>query len=268
MLDVHAPHQSAHTWKDFFIHIATIVIGLLIAIGLEQTVEHFHHKHQVAQVRESLNVERRFNVNRFGILTDEFHRFVPKLQTNLSVFIYLRRHPSAKPADWPGQLDWLGLNPGYLTAAWDTAQQSTILQYMPRSEVQRDADLYARLTALGQSMAAAQSALNEARRFAIQDPDPSHLSPAQLDRQIDLTMEVLLQYAVVGRVENNLARSFPDFTPALTREDVYQILHAATNAEDQKALNALLDRRDRMENDLEAVSADVPGRTASGPASQ
>jgi len=24
MLDVHAPHQTVHTWKDFFIHIAAI----------------------------------------------------------------------------------------------------------------------------------------------------------------------------------------------------------------------------------------------------
>jgi len=35
MLDVHPPHEAAHTWKDFFIHIATIVVGLLIAIGGE-----------------------------------------------------------------------------------------------------------------------------------------------------------------------------------------------------------------------------------------
>src|ERR1700728_1601219 len=110
MLDVHAPHHSVHTWKDFFIHIATIVIGLLIAVGLEQTVEHFHHDHQVAQVRESLDVERRFNGNRFGILTDEFHRFVPKLETNLAVFTFLRGHPNAQSAEWPGKLDWLAMN--------------------------------------------------------------------------------------------------------------------------------------------------------------
>ena len=46
MLDVHPPHSPTHTWKDFFIHIATIVVGLLIAVGLEQTVEAVHHHHQ------------------------------------------------------------------------------------------------------------------------------------------------------------------------------------------------------------------------------
>ena len=39
MLDVHPPHHATHGWRDFFIHIATICVGLLIAVGLEQTVE-------------------------------------------------------------------------------------------------------------------------------------------------------------------------------------------------------------------------------------
>ena len=30
---------AAHGWRDFFVHIATIVIGLLIALGLEQSAE-------------------------------------------------------------------------------------------------------------------------------------------------------------------------------------------------------------------------------------
>ena len=35
MIDVHPPHKPTHTWTDFFIHIATICVGLIIAIGLE-----------------------------------------------------------------------------------------------------------------------------------------------------------------------------------------------------------------------------------------
>ena len=54
MLDVHPPHHPPHTWRDFFIHIATIVIGLLIAVGLEQTVEAIHHAHQRHELEESL----------------------------------------------------------------------------------------------------------------------------------------------------------------------------------------------------------------------
>ena len=59
MLDVHAPHQPTHTWKDFFIHIATIVVGLLIAIGLEQTVEYFHELHQLHELRRGALADAR-----------------------------------------------------------------------------------------------------------------------------------------------------------------------------------------------------------------
>lgn len=43
MIEPHPPHSTPHSWKDFFIHIAVVVIGLLIAIGLEQSVEAMHH---------------------------------------------------------------------------------------------------------------------------------------------------------------------------------------------------------------------------------
>lgn len=59
MLDVHAPHEPLHTWKAFFIHIATIVVGLFIAVALEQSVEALHNHHEVAALREDLNGESR-----------------------------------------------------------------------------------------------------------------------------------------------------------------------------------------------------------------
>jgi hypothetical protein len=57
MLDVHPPHAPTHTWRDFFIHIATIVVGLLIAVGLEQSVEALHHHHQAEHLRNELHAE-------------------------------------------------------------------------------------------------------------------------------------------------------------------------------------------------------------------
>jgi hypothetical protein len=59
MLDVHAPHEGLHTWKGFFIHIATIVIGLFIAVALEQSVEAINRHREVAALREDLRQESR-----------------------------------------------------------------------------------------------------------------------------------------------------------------------------------------------------------------
>ena len=59
MLDVHASHESIHTWKDFSIHIATIVVGLFIAVALEQSVEAINRHSEVAALREDLHQESR-----------------------------------------------------------------------------------------------------------------------------------------------------------------------------------------------------------------
>ena len=63
MLDVHPAHHAATTWREFFIHIATIVLGLIIAVGLEQIVEFVHHHHQARDARESIDQEVATNID-------------------------------------------------------------------------------------------------------------------------------------------------------------------------------------------------------------
>jgi hypothetical protein len=70
MLDVHAPHERIHTWKDFATHILAIVVGLLIAVGLEQTVEYVHHSHQRKALREGVVADFQL----YLLLVDEFTR--------------------------------------------------------------------------------------------------------------------------------------------------------------------------------------------------
>jgi hypothetical protein len=62
MLDVHPAHHAATTWRDFFIHIATIVIGLFIAVCLEQTVVYFDHNHQRRELIEDVQAEALHNI--------------------------------------------------------------------------------------------------------------------------------------------------------------------------------------------------------------
>jgi hypothetical protein len=102
MLDVHPPHGPTQTWKDFFLHIATITVGLLIAVGLEQTVEFFHHRHQMAEAREALRTEYEKNRKLFALETRVFEQRTPHLQQNLQILLYLRAHPHGPRASWPG----------------------------------------------------------------------------------------------------------------------------------------------------------------------
>jgi hypothetical protein len=97
MLDVHPPHHAATTWRDFFIHIATIVLGLIIAVGLEQTVEYFHHRHLGAEAHRALIEERRADEtsNEFNIFATRRHQ--QDLQRDLTILHALRAHQPLPP---------------------------------------------------------------------------------------------------------------------------------------------------------------------------
>lgn len=61
MIDVHVPQKSEHTWTDFFIHIGTIAVGLLLAIGLEQAIEALHHHNQRNELIVAMRAEAQNN---------------------------------------------------------------------------------------------------------------------------------------------------------------------------------------------------------------
>ncbi len=118
MLDVHPPHEAAHTWRDFLIHIATIVIGLLIAIGLEQTVEYFHRRHQVHELREALRQEREENRKIFLVNVAQYRVNRAILENDLRIFEYLRQHPGTPEEKLPGVVSWAIPYQATVTAAW------------------------------------------------------------------------------------------------------------------------------------------------------
>lgn len=100
MHEVHPPHEAVHTWRGFLLHIATIVIGLLIAVLLEQTVEFFHDRHQrnllEEQMHEVFEGNLRSNEASFkqlGVLRSYL--------IELRAAIVARRHGQSAPAQPP-----------------------------------------------------------------------------------------------------------------------------------------------------------------------
>jgi hypothetical protein len=235
MLDVHAPHEVVRTWKDFVIHIAAIAVGLLIAIGLEQTVEYLHHRHQVAETREALRVEREQNHLRLADQTTEFRVRVPIIQTNLAVFHYLRLHPGAAEKDLPGKVNWHNSGSPFIDYVWQTAQQTGVTAFMAQGEVRRNAELYRRLRTCTESYAAFRVANSEARAYTVDDADLSHLTPIQIEEQIRLTRILLNRLYRYGADLRNLSISNPDFVPAPDIEEIGSIVHeSAQERRDQE----------------------------------
>lgn len=129
MLDVHAPHQTDHTWKGFFIHLATISIGLLIAIGLEQTVEYFHHRHQVAEMLTKLRTETL--EDREILLTDlkETDGVTSVVDANLRALAAIkegRDHTPFTPSPLPDRFGYVPTD-----TSWLTMRDSALLSIVP-----------------------------------------------------------------------------------------------------------------------------------------
>ena len=86
IIDVHVPHAT-HTWKDFFIHIATIVVGLFIAISLEQTVETIHHAHERHELANDMRTEAGQNMD---VLHANLEGDIRAMQSQLALIALLR----------------------------------------------------------------------------------------------------------------------------------------------------------------------------------
>jgi hypothetical protein len=237
MIEVHAPHESVHSWKDILIHIGIITVGLLLAIGLEQTVEFFHHRHQVTETREALRIERENNIQRFAMQTQEFYRYVPKLKTNLAIYQYLRAHHGAPKEKWPGEFSWIGMIFQHADSVWQTAQQSNVLQYIPSSEVRRTAGTYKQLQQLTDEAADMRMTKYEIYLSYVEQPDPSKLTSVQLDEQIKLTSKMLLEFSQIANTQIVISMLNPDFKPSPTNADRDDLMHMSPPPSDAKIVH-------------------------------
>jgi hypothetical protein len=137
MLDVHPPHAPTHTWKDFFIHIATIVVGLLIAVSLEQTVEAIHHRREAGEARDSILRERSENIivlqkNLQRLLADQ-----KQFANNIDLL-----SSSATDAEILPQLQYSWYLTRIHDSAWSDAKVNGSLALIPSSQIVTETYFY------------------------------------------------------------------------------------------------------------------------------
>ena len=193
MLDVHAPHEVVHTWKDFFIHIATIAIGLLIAIGLEQTVEFFHHRHQLREAREQLSVELDNNRQLLQKNLDRVRAIQTQLDRNMTV---IREYQSSH-TPMNGRLDYSHNFFRPRDAAWLSVKQNGTLSLMPYDEMEDHNYMYELLGDLMDSVIGFTSPIEIAAAIARRSPD-GNLTPQDIEALITATSEAQGKVAITA----------------------------------------------------------------------
>lgn len=137
-MDVHAPHESIHTWKDFAIHLTVVTIGLFIALMLEAGVEYWHHRHIVAEARENIREEIQENHEASQKNLGYLDRSIEGVKDNVKTLHVMM----TRPKNFHGSLANTIRFESFHDAAWRTARDTGALSYMPYQEVQRYSDLY------------------------------------------------------------------------------------------------------------------------------
>ncbi len=212
MFDVHLP-QHTHTWRDFWIHLGTITVGLLIAVGLEQGVEKLHHLEQGRQLAQDLQKEAQLNRQRLEFneaALDKEMAWLLRLRRDVSA---LRDGASKQSFIYPQKLEIYPTNPNRSSSrlpavtVWNTAKESNLIQLLPTerarnyNEVYREADLAADVLVglLDKWSELDQFELRFDDAVVAGKPNVGKMTPAQLDQYAGVIGDVYLASKMAKR---------------------------------------------------------------------
>jgi hypothetical protein len=149
VLEVHPPHSSIHGWRDFSIHLATITMGLLIALGLEGCVEWLQHRHVMHQAQKSLQIEITANAGSMQARLDGLQKQQQDLKQDVDVLTRVIANPDA-PIH--GSLDLRLDITDFDNVSWTTAQSTGAMALMPYATAREYSDIYGEQTAIDAQM--------------------------------------------------------------------------------------------------------------------
>jgi hypothetical protein len=139
VLDVHPPNEPVHSWRDFFTHLATITIGLLIALSLERCVEWKHHRNLVHEAEESLRVEIEANAKELQVNLEDVRKNRKQLADDVIILRKIIANPKVPNRETPK----LEFNIGsFSDVSWRTAQSTGALGYVPYEQAHEYSDIY------------------------------------------------------------------------------------------------------------------------------
>jgi hypothetical protein len=202
-MDIHAPHEPIHTARDFFLHLFTITVGLLIALALEGLVE-LHHHHELLHTAET-NLRQELAANRSALAKDrrKLAQSEQAFNDNLAILLAVRNH---QPPAHDLTFNWFWN--GAQSAAWDAAHNTGAIALMSYDHAQNYSSLY-----LQQQLVDDQATLyiRDIYRAAIPlegNRTLASLQPAELDAMIANTQQTLVDIKLLNDFASSLDRLY------------------------------------------------------------
>ena len=136
-MEVHPPHGPIRSVKEFLVHLLAITIGLLIALGLEASVEWVHHRRLVREARENIFQEIRDNERNIAGELNALPTEKSYLWKTLDAVKRLSRRQTEFNEDF--QWTFTRLN----ASGWEAALSTGAVAHMNYEEAKRYSELYA-----------------------------------------------------------------------------------------------------------------------------
>ena len=157
MHEADGPAKPIHSLREFLFHMFTVMVGLLLALGLEAIVEWRHHQHLQHQATD--NIRRELAANEGWL--DATLGYLPSEKKHLQGLIAatktLKESGAAGALVMPAQTGWT-FNV-LASASYQMAHANTAITYMPFDDASRIASAYTLQDALTRSQEDAWAAL-------------------------------------------------------------------------------------------------------------
>jgi hypothetical protein len=190
-MEIHKP-KPVHSWRELASEVGVIVIGIVIAISLEQFVEYLHWESEVKMARQAILEEMDANnVNLYGYRI-AIQPCVDKQLDQIDAVITAREAGRA-----PDRLDMLRSNPSSLIrdSEWQSVRASQVLPHFPRAEAALMSRYYAQLPDIHDWMAIEQTTWPELSILQKPAAGPAGSDIGQL--QAKLAIARRMEYLVV-----------------------------------------------------------------------
>ena len=207
MLDVHAPHGRMEGWKDFLVHLLTITVGLLIALGLEGCVEWQHHRSLVREAEDGMRGEIAQNLGIVKSLQRQIEEHQRELDADLKTLSEMRSHPETKNR----QLSFgFGLE-GFNDVAWKTAQNTGAMGYMPYQSAKTYSEIYDTQSEVYNAEKQVVSEVVRAASFPSTQGNDWRPTPQQCDELTDRIGELRMRLMLLNSLVNSLDHTYRSF---------------------------------------------------------
>ncbi len=207
MLDVHPPHGTMHGVRDLLLHLFTITVGLLIALGLEGCVERQHHRHLVHEAEAGMR--REINENAMGIAS--LRKQVADQETQLNHDIDVLKRAKAHPGGKHEQVAFTFRMQSFDDLTWKTAQTTGALALMPYGDATAYSGIYNQQDELFQEQREIVVDVMRAASVVVSGSDKEQPTPAQVDATVERIGMVKLRLLLLNSFIDNLDEKYHSF---------------------------------------------------------